>query len=122
MAMQQYYGASKKEREKSLGKVRERGGVCLTSYGMIGSNTVDFIGEKGFQWDYVILDEGSLPFKPVFRASYCSAGHKIKNPSTQVSKCLHSIPAKHRIILTGTPIQNSFDEMWALFDFACQGR
>ena len=41
-----------------MGKVRDRGGVCLTSYGMIGSNTSDFIGENGFQWDYVILDEG----------------------------------------------------------------
>ena len=57
---QQYYGTSKKEREKSMDKVRARGGVLLTSYGMITSNTADFIGEDGFAWDYVILDEGLL--------------------------------------------------------------
>ena len=49
-------------------------------------------------------------------------GHKIKNPSSQISKCLHAIPSARRVILSGTPIQNSLDEMWALFDFACQGR
>ena len=40
--------------------------------------------------DYVILDEG----------------HKIKNP-TKTSKGVHMIAARHRIILTGTPIQNN---------------
>ena len=56
--LQQYYGTSKKEREKSIEKVRGKGGVLLTSYGMISSNTADFIGDNGFAWDYVILDEG----------------------------------------------------------------
>ncbi len=55
---QQYHGGSKKEREKSLEKVRAKGGVCLTSYGMVSSNTADFVGENGFRWDCVILDEG----------------------------------------------------------------
>ncbi len=43
-----------------MDKIRARGGVLLTSYGMITSNTADFIGEDGFAWDYVILDEGLL--------------------------------------------------------------
>jgi len=43
-----------------------------------------------YSQDYVILDEG----------------HKIKNP-TKTSKGVHMIAAKHRIILTGTPIQNN---------------
>ena len=33
-------------------------------------------------------------------------GHKIKNP-TKTSKGVHAIPAKNRIILTGTPVQNN---------------
>ena len=40
--------------------------------------------------DYMILDEG----------------HKIKNP-TKTSKGVHAIPARNRIILTGTPVQNN---------------
>jgi SNF2 family DNA or RNA helicase len=47
--------------------------------------------EDGKLWDYVILDEG----------------HIIKNPSTQVSKSLLEIPCVHRIVISGTPIQNN---------------
>lgn len=48
--------------------------------------TADFIVLQ----DYVILDEG----------------HKIKNP-TKTTKGINAVGAKHRIILTGTPIQNN---------------
>ena len=34
-------------------------------------------------------------------------GHKIKNTSTKCAKGVHYIKAKHRLILTGTPIQNN---------------
>ena len=45
---------------------------------------------REFVYDYIILDEG----------------HKIKNP-TKTSKGVHMISAKHRMILTGTPVQNN---------------
>ena len=47
--------------------------------------------EDGKLWDYVILDEG----------------HIIKNPSTQRAKSLLEIPCVHRIVISGTPIQNN---------------
>ena len=34
-------------------------------------------------------------------------GHKIKNPSNKCSKGVHTVPARNRILLTGTPIQNN---------------
>ena len=34
-------------------------------------------------------------------------GHKIKNTSTKCAKGVHYIKANHRLILTGTPIQNN---------------
>lgn len=34
-------------------------------------------------------------------------GHLIKNPSTQRAKSLHEIPCAHRIIISGTPLQNN---------------
>ena len=49
------------------------------------------------------------------------AGHKIKNPSTQFYKALQRIPARTRVLLTGTPMQNDFMELHALFDFCCPG-
>ncbi|PKI79435.1 hypothetical protein CRG98_000182 [Punica granatum] len=46
-------------------------------------------------------------------------GHLIKNPSTQRAKSLLEIPSAHRIIVSGTPIQNNLRELWALFNFCC---
>lgn len=63
-----------------------------------------FRGQE-FVWDYVILDEA----------------HKIKTSSTKSAICARAIPASNRLLLTGTPIQNNLQELWSLFDFACQG-
>ena len=52
-------------------------------------------------WDYVILDEG----------------HIMKNPSTKLYKSMHALPTHHRVIMTGTPIQNNLTEFWALVDW-----
>ena len=54
------------------------------------------------RYDLVIVDEG----------------HKAKNRNTQFRKDLCSIKAKtQRLILSGTPLQNNFTELWAIFDF-----
>ncbi|KAG0435521.1 hypothetical protein HPB47_018438 [Ixodes persulcatus] len=47
-------------------------------------------------------------------------GHKIKNP-TKTTKAVYELPAKHRLVLTGTAIQNNLRELWALYNFAHQG-
>ena len=44
-------------------------------------------------------------------------GHLIRNPKTKMSQALFSIEAKRRWILSGTPIQNSLSELWALMRF-----
>ena len=54
--------------------------------------------KTAFVWDYAILDEG----------------HKIKNEASQISKSLQGLGAEHRLILTGTPLQNDMLELWAL--------
>ncbi|KAA1109121.1 hypothetical protein PGT21_033424 [Puccinia graminis f. sp. tritici] len=50
-------------------------------------------------WGYVILDEG----------------HRIKNHETLMSQSLQTIRSTHRLILTGTPVQNNLIELWCLF-------
>ncbi|XP_067685649.1 DNA excision repair protein ERCC-6-like isoform X2 [Haliotis asinina] len=102
-----YHGNSKREKERALSKVQRRSGVCLTSYGLVVTSSEQLSQKDGseFVWDYVILDEG----------------HKIKNP-TKTTKGVHAIPARNRIILTGTPVQNNLRELWALFDFVHQGQ
>ncbi|MEO0813575.1 MAG: SNF2-related protein, partial [Myxococcota bacterium] len=45
----------------------------------------------------------------------------IKNPTSRVNAAAGSIHARHRLCLTGTPVENSLQELWALFDFASPG-
>ncbi|KAM9831962.1 DNA excision repair protein ERCC-6-like [Neosynchiropus ocellatus] len=107
MRVKEFHGASKAERTRNLEKVQRRGGVIITTYTMLISNWQQLASYQGreFTWDYVILDEA----------------HKIKTTTTKTAKSASAIPSKNRVLLTGTPVQNNLREMWALFDFACQG-
>lgn len=58
------------------------------------------------EWTGVCLDEGQ----------------KIRNPETYIAGVCKMLPSYHRIILSGTPIQNSLKELWSLFDFIYPGR
>ncbi|XP_005992961.3 DNA excision repair protein ERCC-6-like [Latimeria chalumnae] len=107
MRFKVFHGINKNDRTRSLESIQRRGGVIITTYQMLISNwqqLASFNGEV-FTWDYMVLDEA----------------HKIKTTSTKTSKSAHAIPARYRILLTGTPVQNNLSEMWSLFDFACQG-
>lgn len=56
-------------------------------------------------WNYCVLDEG----------------HLIKNPKAKTSMAVKSLKSYHRLILSGTPIQNNVLELWSLFDFLMPG-
>lgn len=107
MRVKEFHGTSKGERSRNLEKVQRRGGVVLTTYTMIMNNWQQLASYCGheFTWDYVILDEA----------------HKIKTTTTKTARSMYAIPSHHRVLLTGTPVQNNLKEMWALFDFACRG-
>jgi TATA-binding protein-associated factor len=45
----------------------------------------------------------------------------IKNAKTKLTKAVKAIHAQHRLILSGTPIQNNVLELWSLFDFLMPG-
>ncbi|KAM7095107.1 DNA excision repair protein ERCC-6-like isoform 1-T1 [Ciconia maguari] len=107
LRVKEFYGASKMERTRNLDRVQRKNGIIITSYQMLINNWKQLASshEQEFVWDYIILDEA----------------HKIKCPSNKTTKCVYAIPAKHRLLLTGTPVQNNLREMWSLFDFACQG-
>ncbi|XP_052449872.1 DNA excision repair protein ERCC-6-like [Carassius gibelio] len=102
-----FHGTNKAERNRNLEQIQRRGGVIITTYQMLINNYEQLASydQCKFEWDYVILDEA----------------HKIKTPSTKTAKSVRAIPAQHRVLLTGTPVQNNLQEMWALYEFACQG-
>ncbi|XP_069796561.1 DNA excision repair protein ERCC-6-like isoform X2 [Narcine bancroftii] len=101
------FHGSKAERSRNLERVQRRGGVVVTTYQLVIYNVeqLSHLDSKQFTWDYMVLDEA----------------HKIKSQLSKTSKQVNAIPAKNRVLLTGTPVQNNLQEMWALFDFACQG-
>jgi superfamily II DNA or RNA helicase len=45
----------------------------------------------------------------------------IKNPKSQASRLIRGFRARHRLCLTGTPMENHLGELWSLFDFLMPG-
>ena len=45
----------------------------------------------------------------------------VKNPKAQASKVVRVLKARHRLCLTGTPLENHLGELWSLFDFLLPG-
>ncbi|KAK7736228.1 TATA-binding protein-associated factor mot1 [Cytospora paraplurivora] len=76
--------------------------IVVTSYDVC-RNDIDIL-EK-YNWNYVVLDEG----------------HLIKNAKAKISMAVKRLASNHRLILTGTPIQNNVLELWSLFDFLMPG-
>ena len=47
--------------------------------------------------------------------------HAIKNPKALSTQIVHQIQARHRLALTGTPMENHLGELWSLFHFLLPG-
>ena len=72
--------------------------VVLASYGVV-RNDVEKLCELNFK--YIILDESQL----------------IKNPDSKVYKAVIQLQSEHKLVLTGTPIENSLTDLWAQLNF-----
>ncbi|GFR43344.1 hypothetical protein Agub_g4266, partial [Astrephomene gubernaculifera] len=49
-------------------------------------------------------------------------GHKIRNPDSEITLVCKQLHTVHRLILSGSPIQNRLAELWSLFDFIFPGK
>ncbi|KAF2837780.1 putative TBP associated factor [Patellaria atrata CBS 101060] len=76
--------------------------IVITSYD-ICRNDIDILAP--LSWNYCVLDEG----------------HLIKNPKAKATQAVKRLISNHRLILSGTPIQNNVLELWSLFDFLMPG-
>jgi SNF2 family DNA or RNA helicase len=76
--------------------------VVVTSYALIRRDADRY---RGLEFDTVALDE---------------AQH-IKNRQTQNARAVKAVKARHRIVLTGTPLENSVLDLWSIFDFLMPG-
>jgi len=76
--------------------------LVITSYGI---TRIDKEILAGFYFDYVILDESQA----------------IKNPDSIISKAVRELKSRHRLILTGTPLENSTLDLWSQLSFINPG-
>ncbi|KAI1001863.1 TATA-binding protein-associated factor [Podosphaera aphanis] len=76
--------------------------IVITSYD-ICRNDANILAP--LRWNYLVLDEG----------------HLIKNPRAKITLAVKRFISNHRLILSGTPIQNNVLELWSLFDFLMPG-
>jgi TATA-binding protein-associated factor len=95
------YTGNARERSRLLTQLTSYD-VVITSYEVVRN---DITNLENMNWLYCILDEG----------------HVIKNAKTKLTKAVKCIRAQHRLILSGTPIQNNVLELWSLFDFLMPG-
>ncbi|SPQ21371.1 da97e419-2e55-4f05-8aa8-ba8855263119 [Thermothielavioides terrestris] len=72
--------------------------VMVTSYQLVVSDVAYF---QKMKWQYMILDEAQA----------------IKSSQSSRWKCLLGFHCRNRLLLTGTPIQNNMQELWALLHF-----
>jgi hypothetical protein len=49
-------------------------------------------------------------------------GHKIRNPDAEVTLVAKQLASPHRLVVSGSPIQNRLSELWSLFDFVFPGK
>jgi helicase SWR1 len=106
-----YYGTQEERQLKRRGWANDphhdnkdkRGyNVVVTSYNIAMQ---DISSLRNVQWHYLILDEA----------------HNIRNYNSQRWKVLIRLRSRARILLTGTPLQNNLDEVWALLTFLRTG-
>ncbi|KAL3815904.1 hypothetical protein ACHAXA_005752 [Cyclostephanos tholiformis] len=72
--------------------------VCVTTYEVANTERKAL---SRFAWKYLIIDEA----------------HRLKNEASIFSTTVRAFNTSHRLLLTGTPLQNNLHELWALLNF-----
>ena len=76
--------------------------LVISTYGLIQRDKVRFLD---YYFYYLILDEAQ----------------SIKNARTKTTQIVQQLRGKHRLCLTGTPLENHLGELWSLFHFLMPG-
>lgn len=99
-----YYGSQEERQQKRKGWSNpDNYNVVITSYQLI---LKDLSSIRVPEWHYMILDEA----------------HNIKNFQSQRYQAMIRLKTHARLLLTGTPLQNSIQELWSLLTFLTAGQ
>ena len=80
----------------------EKYDIILTSYGI---TRLDSELLQKFYFNYIILDESQV----------------IKNPSSNIAKAVRELKSRHKLVLTGTPLENTTMDLWSQMSFINPG-
>ncbi|MBN2520956.1 MAG: DEAD/DEAH box helicase [Bacteroidales bacterium] len=76
--------------------------IIITTYGL-ARNDIDVL--QNFYFHYIILDESQI----------------IKNPASKIYKAILKLKSEYKLVLTGTPIENSLIDLWSQINFLNRG-
>ncbi|XP_026194247.1 ISWI chromatin-remodeling complex ATPase CHR17, partial [Cyclospora cayetanensis] len=92
---------TKEQRDTIFAEMLQEGrfDLCVTTYEMV-------IKEKNrlstkYNWEYLVMDEA----------------HRIKNEKSILADVVRRFRPNHRLLITGTPLQNNLRELWSLLNF-----
>jgi len=88
--------------ERVLAERVARHDLVITTY---ATAVRDMEALASVEWGRLVLDEAQA----------------IKNPTSDTSQQLRRLPARSRVALTGTPIENGLGDLWAILDFTNPG-
>ena len=95
-----YHGI--RRNKKGFETMLKNNDLIITTYGVL-RNDLELFSSQEFE--YIILDEA----------------HIIKNPMSVSAKSVFTLNSKHKLVISGTPIQNNLTELWSLFNFLNPG-
>ncbi|QSO51255.1 DEAD/DEAH box helicase [Alicyclobacillus curvatus] len=96
-----HYGTSRRHGEEFVAACAEAH-LVLTTYTLAQIDELDI---HSVSWDSVCLDEAQ----------------NIKNAHAKQSMAIRKLSARHRVAMTGTPMENRLTELWSIFDFINPG-
>ena len=96
LRVHQHHG-TQRLRGEALAEAALASDVVVTSYDLVARDAADL---AAIDWHRLILDEAQ----------------DVKNPQTKRARALRKLRARHRMAMTGTPIENRLGELWAIMD------
>ncbi len=97
-----HHGAKREQDAKAFRAQAAEHDLVITSYALVRRDQKLL---AGIDWHRVVLDEAQ----------------NIKNPKADQTRAVLKLPSRHRLALTGTPVENRLTDLWSIFNFVNPG-
>jgi len=97
-----HHGSDRIQDTKAFQEICQTQDLIITSFTLIRKDEAMF---SAINWHRIVIDEAQ----------------NIKNPKAAQTKAILKLEAKHRLALTGTPVENRLLDLWSIFNFLNPG-